>query len=290
MISGTSNLRRTMRRASLAAAFLVAVLAAGLPVPGTAGSMSALEAIHHRGALIVGVKADFPPFGYIDDRGQQVGFDVDLAHEVAGVMLGDPNKVKLRTVTSANRLWMLRAHDVDAVMASMTITQERKQIIDFSVPYFCSGHLILIRAAWAPWISGFPDLNGRKVATVQGATGDTVTRILAPRAERITFDQNAKAVLALKDSRTDAFVQDDVLLLGFAKQDPSLKVVGWPPRMPGPYGVGVPKGATDLLGALNVALARIRSSGVFNKMVAKWFGDVAHQLLPPAKCPPDLRL
>lgn len=278
-----------MRRAGVVAALLTAVLAAGLPVPGTAGSVAALEAIHHHGALIVGVKADFPPFGYIDDRGQQVGFDVDLAHEVAAVLLGDPNKVKLRTVTSANRIPMLRAHDVDAVMASMTITQERKQTIDFSVPYFCSGHLILVRASNAS-INWFPDLNARRVATVQGATGDTVTRILAPRAERITFDQNAEAVLALKDGRTDAFVQDDVLLLGFAKQDPSLKVVGWPPRMPGPYGVGVPKGATDLLGALNVALARIRSSGVYDKMVAKWFGDVARQLLPPAKCPPDLRL
>jgi ABC-type amino acid transport substrate-binding protein len=139
-------------------------------------------------------------------------------------------------------------------------------------------------------IRNFADLNGRKVSTVRGATGDTVTRLLAPHAERVMFAQNPEAVLALKQGRTEAFVQDDVLLLGLAKQDSSLRVVGWPPQMPGPYGVGVRKGDRDLLGVLNVALARIRASGVYQKMVVKWFGDVAGSLLPPRKCPPDLRL
>jgi ABC-type amino acid transport substrate-binding protein len=278
-----------MKRACLIAALLVAVSAAGLPSPGTAAPGRPLDGIHRRGALIVGVKADFPPFGYIDERGQHVGFDIDLAHEVAALLLGDSTKVKLKTVTSANRIPMLRTNEVDVVMASMTITQDRKRIIDFSVPYFCSGHLILVWRTNTS-INTFADLNGRKVSTVQGATGDKVTWLLAPRAERLLFDQNSEAVLALKGGRTDAFVQDDVLLLGFAKQDPSLKVVGWPPQMPGPYGIGVRKGEKDLLGAINVALARMRASGVYNKMVAKWFGDVASRLLPPAKCPPDLRL
>lgn len=277
-----------MKCARWAGALLAAVVAAGLAVSVAAAPASSLGAIQWRGALVVGVKADFPPFGYIDERGQEVGFDVDLAHEVAAFMLGDSSKVKLRTVTSGNRIPMLLAKDVDVVMASMTITKERRQTIDFSVPYFCSGHLILIRAANSS-VYGFADLNGRRVATVNGATGDIVTRILAPRAERLVFDQNTAAMLALKDGRADAFVQDDVLLLGLAKLDPSLRVVGWPPQMPGPYGVGVRKGDTDLLGAVNVALARIRATGVYDKMVAKWFGEFAGRLLPPSKCPPDLR-
>lgn len=278
-----------MKRASVLAALLIALLAAGLPAPGAAAPVHLLAAIQRRGAMIVGVKADFPPFGYIDERGQHVGFDIDLAHEVAALLLGDSTKVKLKTVTSANRIPMLRANEVDAIMASMTITQDRKRTIDFSVPYFCSGHLILVRRTNTS-INTFADLNGRKVSTVEGATGDKVTWVLAPRAERKTFDQNSEAVLALKDGRTDAFVQDDVLLLGFAKRDPSLKVVGWPPQMPGPYGIGVRKGDEDFLGALNVSLARVRSSGMYDKMIAKWFGDVAAKLVPPRKCPPDLRL
>ncbi|HLW49049.1 MAG TPA: transporter substrate-binding domain-containing protein [bacterium] len=280
-----------MRWILVLAALLVVPAAAwpGPASPGGAASGGGLEAVKRRGALIVAVKADFPPFGYIDGRGQLVGFDVDLAHEVARLVLGDAGKVKLITVTSANRIRLLQADQVDAVIASMTITRDRKQAIDFSVPYFCSGHLILVGAAGRS-IHTFRDLNGHAVATVRGATGDDVTRVLAPRARRIVFDQNSEAVLALKRGRADAFVQDDVLLLGFAKQDPSLTVVGWPPRLPGPYGVGVRKGDRDLLAAANVSLARLRASGVYGKMVAKWFGDIAAKLVPLGSCPPDLRL
>jgi ABC-type amino acid transport substrate-binding protein len=285
-----------MRPRSLPAVLLAAVLAAGslaltIPAPPRARGavLTTLDRILRRGAIIVGVKADFPPFGYVDARGQLVGFDIDLAHELAGVILHDTGKVKLTTVTSANRIRALEAGQVDAVAASMTITAERRQMIDFSVPYFCSGHLILVRASDTA-IGSFADLNGRKVSTVRGATGDTVTSILAPRAQRVRFDQNAEAVLALRDGRTDAFVQDDVLLLGLARDDPTLKVVGWPPHMPGPYGIGVRKGDTGLLGAINVALARIRAGGVYGRLVAKWFGDVAGRLLPPGRCPAELRL
>jgi ABC-type amino acid transport substrate-binding protein len=292
----SSNLRRIVsltiaRRAALqwAAAAAALVVAVAAPSWGALASGGGLQAIQRRGALVVAVKADFPPFGYVDARGQLVGFDIDLAHEVARLLLGDAGKVKLVTVTSANRIRLLQSNQVDAVMASMTITRDRRQAIDFSVPYFCSGHLILVNAA-NEGINSFADLNGRTVATVRGATGDTVTHLLAPRARRAMFDQNSEAVLALKRGRADAFVQDDVLLLGFAKQDPSLKVVGWPPRLPGPYGVGVRKGDRDLVAAINIALARLRTSGVYGRMVDKWFGDVAGRLLPLSACPADLRL
>lgn len=269
-----------MLRGVLAA--LLCVLLVSVAFGGT------LDTVRQRGRLIAGVKADFPPFGFIDERGQKAGFDVDIARELARIILGDPNKVELVVVTSANRIPMLQTNQIDIVIATMTITSARKEVIDFSVPYFCSGHLILTKRD-SP-IARFADLNGRKVATVQGSTGDRVTSLLAPQAQKITFGQNSEALLALKDGRAEAFVQDDVLLLAFAKQDPGLKVVGWPPQMPAPYGMGVRKGDTDLLGAVNVALARIRSQGIYAKLFDKWFGDVAKQLVAPAKCPPELQL
>lgn len=271
-----------MKRISLVSVLLVCALAAGAAFGGT------LDTVKQRGVLVVGAKADFPPFGFIDDRGQQVGFDIDLAHEIARIVLGSPDKVRLVPVTSANRISMLQANQVDVVIASMTITQARREAIDFTVPYFCSGHLILTKQNTN--IAKFADLNGKRVATVQGASGDRVTAILAPQAQRMTFGQNSEALLAVKDGRADAFVQDDVLLLAFAKQDPALKVVGWPPQMPGPYGIGMRKGDSDLLGAINVALARIRSQGVYQTISDKWFASVASNLLAPSKCPPDLRL
>lgn len=249
-----------------------------------------LDIVKQRGSLIAGVKADFPPFGFIDERAQRVGFDIDLAHEIAGVILHSPDKVQLVTVTSANRIPMLQTNQIDIVIASMTITAARREVIDFTVPYFCSGHLILVKADNSS-ITKFADLNGKKVATVQGATGDRVTALLAPQAQRITFGQNSEALLAFKEGRADAFVQDDVLLLAFAKQDPSLKVTGWPPQMPGPYGMGVRKGDSDLLASVNVALAQIRSKGIMSKLFDKWWGGgVAKNLLPPGRCPSELRL
>lgn len=264
--------------------FVLSLLLAVSPALG-----GALDTIKQRGVLIVGVKGDFPPFGFVDERGQLAGFDIDLAREIARILLGSPDKVQLVTVTSANRIPMLQTAQIDVVIATMTITSARKQVIEFSVPYFCSGHLILVRRDNTT-ITRFSDLNGKRVATVQGSTGDRVVATLAPQAQRITFGQNSEALLALRDGRAEAFVQDDVLLLAFAKQDPSLKVVGWPPQMPGPYGIGVRKGETDLLGAINVALARIRSQGIYGKLTAKWFGEFAKDLLPPTKCPPELRL
>ncbi len=271
-----------MKRISLLCMLLVFALAAGAAFGGT------LDTVKQRGVLVVGAKADFPPFGFIDAQGRQVGFDIDLAHEIARTVLGGADKLRLVTVTSANRIPMLQTNQVDVIIASMTITQARREVIDFTVPYFCSGHLILTRQNSA--IARFADLNGKRVATVQGATGDRVTALLAPQAQRITFGQNSEALLAVKDGRAEAFVQDDVLLLAFAKQDPALKVVGWPPQMPGPYGIGVRKGDTDLLGAINVALARIRSQGTYQKIADKWFADVSANLLSPSKCPRDLKL
>ncbi|MDR7434905.1 MAG: transporter substrate-binding domain-containing protein [Armatimonadota bacterium] len=272
-----------MRKAWLVLSTLV--LVAFVASVGIAGP---LDEIKQRGYLIVGVKADFPPFGYIDERGERAGFDLDLAKELARLLFGDPSKVRFVTVTSANRIPFLQTKQIDIIVATMTVTFDRAKVVDFSQPYFCSGHLILVPQNST--IRTFQDLNGRRVATVQGSTGDRVTSVLAPQAQKITFTQNSEALLALKGGRAEAFVQDDVLLLSFAKQDPSLKVVGWPPQMPAPYAIGVRKGEKDLLAWINVALVKIRQEGVYDRLYKKWFGELAGQLLKPKDCKPVLVL
>jgi len=267
----------------------IAALLCFLLLGTSAFAAGTLDTIKQRGRIIAGVKGDFPPFGFVDERGQLTGFDIDVAHELARIILGNPDKVQLVTVTSANRIPFLQTNQIDIVIASMTITGARKETVDFSSPYFCSGHLILVKRDNTS-ITKFTDLNGKRVATTQGSTGDRVTALLAPQAQRSTFGQNSEGLLALKDGRVDAFVQDDVLLIAFAKQDPSLKVVGWPPQMPAPYGLGVRKGDRDLLGAVNVALGQIRAQGVYAKVFNKWFGEVAKDLVTPSKCPPELQL
>jgi polar amino acid transport system substrate-binding protein len=118
------------RRLGLAVALLLA-----LAVPALAGT---LEEIKKRGTLVAGVKTDFPPFGYVDSSGKNLGFDVDVAHRFAKALLGDESKVELVAVTSGNRIPFLQSGKIDIIIATVTITDERKQVVDFSEPYFLS--------------------------------------------------------------------------------------------------------------------------------------------------------
>ena len=104
------------------------------------------DAIKARGVLRVGVKYDSPPFGALDPRTSQVtGFDIDLARAIAKTILGDENKVQLVQVTSVNRIPQLENGNIDLIIATMTITQDRLKQIDFSNVYYVAGESLLVK-------------------------------------------------------------------------------------------------------------------------------------------------
>lgn len=235
---------------------------------GTAGTLQDVKA---RGKLIAGVKTDFPPFGFVDEKGVNKGFDVDIAKALAKELLGKEGAVEFVAVTSGNRIAFLTTGKIDIILASMTITDERKKVIDYSIPYFMSGHLILVHKD-SP-IEKYQDLAGKKVSTTQGSTGDIVIGELVPTAERIKFQHNSESLQALKDRRVDAFVQDDVLLLDLQKRNPELKIVGWPPFRPAPYGLGVRKGDPEWRDSVDATLTKMKKTGEYQKLWDKWFGE-----------------
>jgi polar amino acid transport system substrate-binding protein len=236
-----------------------------------------LQDIKARGKLLAGVKTDFPPFGFVDEKGVNKGFDVDIAKAIAKELFGKEDAVEFVTVTSGNRIAFLTTNKIDIILASMTITEERKKVIDYSIPYFMSGHLILVQKDSS--ITKYQDLAGKKVATTQGSTGDIVTGELAPTAERIKFQHNSESLQSLKDRRVDAFVQDDVLLIDLQKRNPDLKIVGWPPFRPAPYGLGVRKGDKEWLDFVDAAITKLKKSGDYQKLWDKWFGEAKAVLL-----------
>src|SRR5574344_2650849 len=101
------------------------------------------DKITKRGYIIVGVKYDAKPFGY-EENGILKGFDIDLAHEIAQRILGNSSAVQFKRVTAENRILAINSNQVDMVIATMTITPQRKEIVDFSVPYFYSRLSILV--------------------------------------------------------------------------------------------------------------------------------------------------
>jgi len=236
-----------------------------------------LQDIKARGRLLAGVKTDFPPFGFVDEKGVNKGFDVDIAKAIAKELFGSEKAVEFVAVTSGNRIAFLTTGKIDIILASMTITEERKKVIDYSVPYFMSGHLILVHKDSS--ITKYQDLAGKKVATTQGSTGDIVTGELVPTAERIKFQQNSQSLQALKDRRVDAFVQDDMLLIDLQRQNPDLKIVGWPPFRPAPYGLGVRKGDKEWLDFVDATITKLKKSGEYQKLWDQWFGEAKAVLL-----------
>jgi polar amino acid transport system substrate-binding protein len=234
---------------------------------GIAGTLHDVKA---RGKLAAGVRTDFPPFGFVDKLGTNIGLDVDIAKFLAKELWGEGGGVNFVTVIPSNRISFLTSRKVDILLASMSITEERKKVIDFSIPYFLSGHLILAHKDTA--IAKYQDLAGKKVATIKETTGDRAIQELVPTAERVQFQRTGEALQALKERRVEAFVQDDVLIYSLLQENPDLKVVNERPFKPAPYGLGVRKGDPEWLDFVNATLAKMREIGEHKRLLQKWFG------------------
>ncbi len=246
-------------------------------IPYGEGIGATLQDIKARGKLIVGVKTDFPPFGFMDETGTHRGFDIDLGKLLGRELFGNEEEVEFVAVTTEDRISILNSRKVDILAASMTITEERKKVVDFSIPYFMSGHLILVPRKSK--ILRYQDLAGKRVATILGSTGDTAIRKLVPSAIRVQLKGTAEALQALKTGRVEAFVQDDVLLIEIEKRNPELKIADWKPFEPASYGLAVRKGDREWLEFINATLRKMKTSGEYKKLLEKWFGRVRALLI-----------
>lgn len=235
-------------------------------------NIDALEKISQRGKLIVGTKFDTKPFGFIDEKGQLSGFDVDLAKIIAKNILGDENKIEFIPVTSANRMLALSSGKVDMVIATMTITNPRKRIIDFSVPYYMAGQAVLVPKNSD--ISSVSDLNGKNVIIVFGSTAEDNLRLRAPEANIIGFKTYTSAYNALKQGKADAMTSDDTILMGFAQADNSVKIL---PRRytKEPYAIGFKKSeiSLNLENKVNAILETMVRDGELKTLKNKWIKD-----------------
>ena len=228
-----------------------------------------LDKILQRGKLVVGVKYDAKPFGYLNQKGVPVGFDVDLARYIAKTLLGDENKVEFKQVTPSSRILALTSGQVDMVIATMTITASRSQIVDFSVPYYVSGQAILVPRNSK--IRSISDLNGKKAIVVFGSTAERNLRLMAPETEIIGFKTYPSAFMALKEGRADAMTSDDTILIGYAISDKSVKLL---PKQYSkePYAVALKKGneSSRLKSRVDAIVEDMERSGELNQLKHKW--------------------
>lgn len=231
-----------------------------------------LDTIKQRGKFVVGVKYDTNLFGLKDPgTGKVEGFDVDIAKALAKKILGDENKIELKEVTSKTRIPMLKNGEIDAIVATMTITEERKKEVDFSDVYFKAGQSLLVPKSSS--INGIQDVKkGTKVLAVKGSTSAQNIRQKAPDATVLEFENYAEAFTALKAGKGETLTTDNSILYGMVKQDNNFKVVGGT-FTDEPYGIAVRKGDAEFVQYVNGFLKEMKEKGEYDKLYEKWIGE-----------------
>ena len=228
-----------------------------------------LTTITQRDRLIVGIRNDAPPFGFKDKNGFTVGYDADLARLIAKGILGDEKKVEFVPVTASNRIMKLNSGEVDCLIATMSITTQRQQFLNFSTPYYMAGQAILVRSSSKA--TSLRDFTGKKLIIVFGSTSEKNLRSNVPEVTVIGYKTYNDAYNALKNGKADGIVADDTVLLGFSTNDKSVKLL--PKRYSKePYAVVFRKDDTSInfTNKVNYIVENLQSTGRLNRLQEKW--------------------
>jgi aspartate/glutamate/glutamine transport system substrate-binding protein len=219
--------------------------------------------------IVFGVKHDTRLFGLKNpSTGDVEGFDIDLSKALTEEMFGDDVKPEYIEVTSKTRVGLLNNGKVDAVVATMTINEERKKEVDFTDVYFDAGQSLLVKKGSK--VKSIEDLKkGTKVLAVKGSTSAINIREKAPETTVLEFENYAEAFTALKSGKGDALTTDDAILYGMAEEDSSFELVGGT-FTEEPYGIAVKKGNKELVDELNKALKSLKDSGKYDEIKDKW--------------------
>ena len=211
----------------------------------------------------IGVKCDFPPFGFIDVRGNNDGYDVQIARRFAQLAFGSTKKVDLTCVTTPSRIPTLMSGRVDIIISTLTWTAARAEQIDFSIPYYSATGRLLVPNNSTLTLG---TLGGKTVVTTRGALYAAWMRNCFKSAKLLEVDSPALAVAAVKDGRADTFMFDDAFLLGVATQDRDVRLTG-DKFLDVPWGIGIRKGDTATARWVNAALRYMKKRDEFVKIL-----------------------
>ncbi|CAM2165112.1 polar amino acid transport system substrate-binding protein [Paraburkholderia sacchari] len=254
-----------------------ALLTALLAVASTAAHADRLDDIKRAGVLRVAAFDSNPPFGFVDPKNNRiVGLDLDYANAVAK-RLGV--KLEVQPTNPANRIAFLKSGKVDLVFANFTITDERKKEVDFSTPYFASGTQFIAKKNV---LKSPEQLNSLRIGADKGTTNEQQVRAKFPNATIVAYDDTPFAFAALRTGNVQAITQDGpklVALLARAPDKANYEISAF--TISNDYeGVGVPKGETRLLEAVNGTLTNLEADGEAARIYDKWFGPKSEAPLP----------
>lgn len=228
--------------------------------------------IKDRGKFVVAVKVDYPPLGYLDEDGKNVGYEIDLVKKMAEYAFGSEDAVEYVPVNATNRIPFLQSKKVDFISATLGITEERKKEVDFTSSTFYAGAVTVVPKGSD--IKQVSDLAGKKVIVIKGSTASIYLDENIPTAKQIKIENNSDAFRALKDGRADAILHDAVLMSEFIKTNKDYVMVG-DQVAASHMAQGVRKGDDELLAFLNASLEKMKKEDYYQTLVEKYMPSMA---------------
>ena len=230
-----------------------------------------LKSIKSKEKIVIGVKGDSKPFGYIQN-GENKGFDIDIAKNVALRIFNsdDTSHIEFVPLKAAERITALNSGKVDILIATLSVNEKRKAIVDFSKPYYVAGQALMV-----PYYSKLTSIeqlnNNKKVAVVLGTTGEKTVRMLAPNATSIGAMNYKGAFKLLKTGEVDAILADDSLLYGLLTDNKGYKILT-PRYTQEYYAIGLRKGEENLAlkKQLDIIIDDMQQTGKLNRIKEKW--------------------
>ncbi|MBC3888218.1 transporter substrate-binding domain-containing protein [Acetobacterium paludosum] len=262
-----------MKKRRLLVLMLTVILVAGLfaGCSSSAKTDSNTTAKNDDKTFVVGLDDSFPPMGFRDDKNEIVGFDVDLAKE-AGKRMG--MEVVLQPINWDTKELELDSGNIDVIWNGLTITDERKQAMNFTKPYLKNDQVIVVKSDSS--IKTKADLAGKNIGLQKGSSAydaymaDPISKETAAMNE---YDDNVSALSDLGIGRIDAVIVDSIVARYYIKSENVAYTILNESLSPELYGVAVKKGNTELLTKLQDAIDAMIADGTAATISTKWFGE-----------------
>ena len=255
--------------------WIICLLVLLISLSACGGNDSSPDNIRSNGVLRVGVKVDVPGFGYLNPAtGELEGLEIDLARLIAKDILGDSNAVKMIGVTAQTREPMLTNGELDIVIATFTITEERQKRFHFTTPYYHDELGFLVRNNSG--LSKIADMNGKVIGIVNSGTAhDALVAEAAKTGIELTYRQFAsypEVNAALIASRIDAFAGDKSILRGYKSEGTYIVDEGFNAQ---DYGIAVRKNNTKLVKYLDTLMKEIQKDGRLEEILTRWGYEIS---------------
>lgn len=255
---------------------IIAITALIISACGPSEPANELEAVRQEGKIVVGTSADYPPFEYVDEAGEMIGFDIDLANEIGKQM---DLEVEIIDMPFDSLIASVQEGKIDVSIAAFNYTEERDKTVDFSDAYYYAEDGFMVVEDFGGEITKPEDAANYTLGVQTGSTADgwatenLVEAGLMSEENLFRYERMDQAALDVKNGRIDVLMTDYVPAQALADQVGGLKVVYHAEVSTGPVNIITPEGSTELTNAINEVIAKMLEDGFIDQLSIKWVGQ-----------------